>query len=632
MDEGEGEGRQGREGPVGTPLELERGRLHLRVLLETSRELSGMLQPRAILETFLLTAMGPLGITRGVCILAKPSAPLGSGGGVIVSRGLPKADAQGLEARLQDICDAYFPYRDAEADFPAAKVRLLPRPQVPDDGLLPGGMETLLIWSVDEEHCGLLALGPRLDRQGEELDQDSAGLLQNLVHILIGALRGALAVNSIRQMTTDLSRKNERLGEALASSQAAQRGLDRRVHQLAAINELSGELSRTRDLKEILDRFLLTMLGAFSASAGLALVLDRATGQSTAALRGAAYSAGNGSGGPGGPGGGHGSGLEGLLSVNDLVYKAFTATSARSVAPLTVDFVHDPARALAGCGLAFTPSEALFFALDEQVQGVFVLGPWLDATSAGDEEEPPPRPGAGQSAAASVAAAMGEVERQLLRAQVGSLLGYVQGARHLATITGLNEDLTRRNEELTRTITELTEARQTIALLERAGERVRSFLKSEAQRSRRFSWLDCGVILAAATLLALLFNLASPNGVPLVPEHLRRPPAPSVTAQKARELVDSEGALIVDARPQAFFDQKRIRGAVNLPPTLFDMVYLMRFSTMPLETPIIVYGGNLSRRWDEEVAARLGAREHERVLVLEDGLDAWMGRGYPVEP
>lgn len=608
MEDGEGTG-SGLKGPGAATLELERARLHMRVLLETARELSGMLQPRAILETFLLTAMGPLGITRGVCILAKPSAPQGAEGGIVVSRGLPKADAAGLEARLQTIGDAYFPYRDAEADFPAAKVRLLPRPQVPDDGLLPGGMETLLIWGVDEEHCGLLALGPRLGRQGEGLDPDSAGLLQNLVHILISALRGALALSSIRQMTNDLSRKSDRLVEALAGAQAAQRGLDRRVHQLAAINELFGELSRTHDQRKILDRFLLTMLGAFSASSGLALVLDRLTGESLLAMRGVSCSSDS------------GAGQDGAIPVNDLVYKAFTATSARSVAPLTVDFVNDPACALAHCGLPFRPYEALFFALDEHVQGVFVLGSILPSATDNECSAPP-----------SVADALGEVERQLLRSQVGALLGYVQGARHLATITGLNEDLTRRNEDLSRTIAELTEARQTIALLERAGEQVRNFLQREAQRSRRFSWFDCGVVLAVSVLLALLFNLASPGGVPLVPEHLRRPPAQSVTAQKARELAESQNALIVDARPQAFYDQKRIRGAVNLPPALFDMVYLMRFASVPLDTPIIVYGGNLSRRWDEEVAERLKAREHERVLVLEDGLDAWKGRGYPVEP
>lgn len=570
-------------------LELERKRLSLRVLLETAQELSGILQPRKIMETFLLTAMGPIGAMRGVAVLARPAGCEG----MVLSRGLPVAEAEALEQRLPDICDAYFPYRDLDGDFPSSKIRVIRRDQAGGDSLLPRDMDILLCFNVDESHCGLLALGPLLsaDDAGAELDADASSLLHSLLHLLIGALRGALAVSNIRQLSVDLGRKNDRLTEALASSQIVQRGLDRRVHQLAAVNELAAELAHLREVQGILDSFLLTMLGAFSVGSGLVLVLDRAARSVDLAVRGALDT-----------------GLSGYAAADQLVYKAFTASGVRSVAPLTVEPVGDPAAALAGNGMPFEGACAIYFALDQDVQGVLVLGETISGEALEDEDA------------------------QMLRAQVGTLLGYVQGARHLATITALNADLTRQNEELTRTVTELTEARQTIDLLERAGERVRSFLRAEGQRSKRFSWLDCGIILVAAMLLGFLFNLASPNGVPLVPEHLRRPPAQTVTAQKARELQQSEGALIVDARPQAFFDQRRVRGAVNLTPALFDMMYLMRFAQVPLSTPLIVYGGNISRRWDEDVAAKLVAREHERVLVLEEGLPAWAARGYPVEP
>jgi rhodanese-related sulfurtransferase len=572
-------------------LELERKRLSLRVLLELAQELAGILQPRKIVETFLLTAMGPLGAMRGVAVLARPA----SCEGMVLSRGLPASEAETLEQHLPDICDAYFPYRDLDGDFPSSKIRVIRRDQAGGDSLLPRGMDIVLCFSVDEEHCGLLALGPLLSvehpSQDDGLDAEASSLLQSLLHLLMGALRGALAVSSIKQLSVDLGRKNDRLTEALASSQTVQRGLDRRVHQLAAISELAGEMAHQHEVQGILDSFLLTMLGSFSVNCGLALVLDRVSRRVDLAVRGAPDT-----------------GLSGFGAADALVYKAFTASDARSVAPHTVEPVGDPATALAGCGLPFEGRCAVYFALDREVQGVLVLGETISGEALEDEDA------------------------QMLRAQVGTLLGYVQGARHLSTITALNETLQAHNEELTRTVTELTEARQTIDLLERTGARVRSFLQAEGQRSKRFSWLDCGVILAASMLLGFLFNLASPNAVPLVPEHLRRLPAQTVTAQKARELQQSEGALIVDARPQGFFDQQRVRGAAHLTPALFDMVYLMRFAQVPLSTPLIVYGGNISRRWDEDVAARLTAREHERVLVLEDGLAAWVARGYPVEP
>lgn len=580
--------------------ELERKRLNLRVLLELAQELSGVLQPRTLLDIFLLTAMGPIGARQGVAVLANPSA----GDGLLLSRGVRAEEAQALEQRLPAICDAYFPYSDQASDFQAPILRFVQRsqpgqPDQPDqpaaEGLLPPGISTLLCFSVDDAHCGLLALGPFLAEgdaeNGGELNSDAADLLKSLTHMLIGALRGALAVSNIRQLGVDLGRKNEQLSQALATSQAAQRVLDRRVHQLAAINELAGELAHRHTVGEILDSFLLTMLGAFSLGSGLVLVLDRPARGVDLALRGAP-----------------GTGLCAFAPADALVYKAFAATGEHSVAPLTVDAVLAPQDALSTCGLPFPAACAVYFALDANVQGVLVLG----ETISGED--------------------LDEDDTQLVRAELAALLGYLQGARRMQTISALNDDLLRRNEELTRTVKELTEARQTIDLLERAGERVRAFLQAEAQRSRRFSWLDCGIILAAAMLVGFLFNLASPNGVPLVPEHLLRPPAQSVSVQQARELQQNEGALIVDARPQAFFEQQRISGALNLTPGLFDMVYLMHFTQVPLSRPIIVYGGNISRRWDEDVAARLGAREHERVLVLKDGLSGWVAHGYTVEP
>lgn len=567
--------------------ELERKRLNLRVLLELAQELSGVLQPRTLLDTFLLSAMGPTGARQGVAVLANPTAD----DGLLLSHGVQAEEAEALQQRLPAICDAYFPYSDQASDFQAPILRFIQRSLPAAEGLLPPGMNALLCFSVDDAHCGLLALGPFLAEDDDELNTDAADLLKSLTHMLIGALRGALAVSNIRQLGVDLGRKNEQLSQALAASQAAQRVLDRRVHQLAAINELAGELAHRHTVAEILDSFLLTMLGAFSLGSGLVLVLDRPARGVDLALRGAP-----------------GTGLCAFAPADALVYKAFAATGEHSVAPLTVDAVLAPQEALSACGLPFPAACAVYFALDADVQGVLVLG----KTISGED--------------------LDEEDTQLVRAELAALLGYLQGARRMQTISALNDDLLRRNEELTRTVQELTEARQTIDLLERAGERVRAFLQAEAQRSRRFSWLDCGIILTAAMLVAFLFNLASPNGVPLVPEHLLRPPAQSVSVQQARELQQNEGALIVDARPQAFFEQQRISGALNLTPGLFDMVYLMHFTQVPLSRPIIVYGGNISRRWDEDVAARLGAREHERVLVLKDGLSGWVAHGYTVEP
>jgi hypothetical protein len=146
-------------------------------------------------------------------------------------------------------------------------------------------------------------------------------------------------------------------------------------------------MAHLHEVQGILDGFLLTMLGAFSVSCGLALVLDRAARTVALAVRGATDT-----------------GLSGYGAADVLVYKAFAASGARSVDPLTVEPVSDPAAALAGCGMPFEGRCAMYFALDRDVQGVLVLGGTISGEALEDEDA------------------------QMLRAQVGTLLG-CRGAR-----------------------------------------------------------------------------------------------------------------------------------------------------------------------------------------------------------
>jgi rhodanese-related sulfurtransferase len=43
-----------------------------------------------------------------------------------------------------------------------------------------------------------------------------------------------------------------------------------------------------------------------------------------------------------------------------------------------------------------------------------------------------------------------------------------------------------------------------------------------------------------------------------------------------------------------------------------------------------VYGGTISKPYDLEVANKLILRGYKKVRILEGGLTAWEGRGYPV--
>ena len=49
------------------------------------------------------------------------------------------------------------------------------------------------------------------------------------------------------------------------------------------------------------------------------------------------------------------------------------------------------------------------------------------------------------------------------------------------------------------------------------------------------------------------------------------------------------------------------------------------------EQEIIVYGRTVSKHYDEDVVHRLLQR-HDKVKILEGGLQAWERKGYPVTP
>jgi 3-mercaptopyruvate sulfurtransferase SseA len=91
------------------------------------------------------------------------------------------------------------------------------------------------------------------------------------------------------------------------------------------------------------------------------------------------------------------------------------------------------------------------------------------------------------------------------------------------------------------------------------------------------------------------------------------------------------GTIIVDAMPSNFFEKRHIKGAVNMPLSLFDIVHMMTFEEEDKEKQIVVYGATISKMYDLELADKLVLRGHEKVSILDGGISAWEAKGYPVE-
>jgi CRP-like cAMP-binding protein/rhodanese-related sulfurtransferase len=153
----------------------------------------------------------------------------------------------------------------------------------------------------------------------------------------------------------------------------------------------------------------------------------------------------------------------------------------------------------------------------------------------------------------------------------------------------------------------------------------------EAYKASRMSWVDFFLIIVISIVLAVIFNTTNPNGIPLFPQFTDGSSIPRVSPSAAMEEIQHGETLILDAMPTNFYQQRHIEGAVNIPLGLFDIVYLMTFAEEDNAKKIVVYGGTISEPYDLEVANKLILRGYRNVRILEGGLTAWEGGGYPVE-
>jgi rhodanese-related sulfurtransferase len=160
-------------------------------------------------------------------------------------------------------------------------------------------------------------------------------------------------------------------------------------------------------------------------------------------------------------------------------------------------------------------------------------------------------------------------------------------------------------------------------------------IEKEAQqqyRAPRMSWFDFVLIIGVSLILMYVFNQSNPNGIPLFPKLPDKSAFTLIAPAAAMEEMKKGQTIVIDAGPANFYDQKHIKGAINMPLALFDIVYMMTFSgEEEKEKKIIVYGGTISKHYDYELASILVNRGHKDVRILEGGLTAWEKKGLPLE-
>jgi rhodanese-related sulfurtransferase len=109
-------------------------------------------------------------------------------------------------------------------------------------------------------------------------------------------------------------------------------------------------------------------------------------------------------------------------------------------------------------------------------------------------------------------------------------------------------------------------------------------------------------------------------------------PAATVGLDEFRSAVESKGALILDARPSAFFEQGHVPGALNLARDAFARDYRQLTPVLKASTdrPIIVYCAGGDCHDSRLVANALLSLGFNDVRVFTGGWEAWSAARLPV--
>ncbi|UCH71224.1 MAG: rhodanese-like domain-containing protein [Candidatus Bathyarchaeota archaeon] len=567
-------------------MEMERHGFLLKTLCNATPELSSLEDTEKMTETFLLISMGTLGVTHGFVLILDTDSLKGK----VISRGLEDRDIHRLYESAPQIITKYFPNAFHKDHLSPVGVRLLPRSGLPDKDSLPLETKALIQWTPDEKQCGLMGLGAKI--RTEDYGEEDIEFLLGLANSLMVSIKNVRSMTIIRQLNLDLQQKNVEQHEALNNAARIQKELDGRIFHLNALYDTTHELIGLNDTKKIMETFLLMAMGTFSAEKGYIVLLDSIEKQVFVVYRGIEKE-------------------EVIRPRGDDIERTlpqFLETAkTNELLPMKAQMV-PPEKLADNPACPIQVSVGLLFSIDDTCQGVVGLGGKITEQTYSSQEQ------------------------ELLQTLVNNFMVFLGNVRSFETVQKLNVDLEKRNVQLNKTIDELSASTRRIEVLEKAKSQVKHIIQKEMERAWRVSVVDIILILVVALGLGIISNFSKPEGIKLIPGVWLREPSLTIGVHEAKVKYDAGASLFVDARPSDFYKQMHIDGAINLPLSLFDFVYMMKFSKLDLEREIIVYGRNISRHYDEEVAFKLASRGHANVKVLSGGLPAWQEKTYPSAP
>ncbi len=559
-----------------------------KALCEAKAEMRAQEETESALRVCLLSVLGTLGLSAGFLFLIDRTHLTAA----LVSRGFPEAEISRMQEFVPDILERHFS-EDIREDGPLwADVRAVSGEKIADDPVLPRNLCMLLEWSEDAGYSGLAGFSAPLLR--DTFTEEDTGFLKDMIRNLIFATVRIRGLAGIRELKMVLARKDQEAAEARREAAHARDLVDRQLFHLRNLHEVSRELSGLRDTAQVLDTFLMMLAGIFSPNHACIFLSDTSQMQVQMAVRGM------------------GKERSAALPLDSHMQKDAEETVLRLRQAILHRHMGNMSAAIISDRHLLTgplcPGDAvlaLLFAVDESAVGLAGLGEKITGVGYTSEDQ------------------------ELLSALIRIFMAFAENTRSFEIIRRLNENLEKQNADLNRAVGDLKLSRKKIELLERTKEGIKSLIRREMERADKPSVRDMLLVLLMGLGLGLFFNLANPTGIRIIPLSWSETPAPSISLLPAKSRIDKGQAVLVDARPAEFYRQKHIPGAVNIPPALFDFLYMMHFADADPAQEIIVYGRNISRHYDTAVAAELSKRGHERVFILEGGLDIWEKNAYP---
>ncbi|MBF0103367.1 MAG: rhodanese-like domain-containing protein [Desulfobacterales bacterium] len=566
-----------------TQQELDKKIFHLKSLFETAKELEDLIQPQKIIDTFLLMTMGSFGICKGMGALINTQTHDGD----MAIRGFSLTDSETLKKNMMTIYDYFFPKKDFSGG-PSVPTKVIIKNDFAAISHFPSQITILIFFTMDEVYSGFIGLG-ETTCFGQSITEEDEDTLLSFSNVLISALSQALFKRNIRQLNADLRRKNSVLQKSLDEITQIRKELDQEVFHLKTLYDLTAELSPIMETEKLLKIYLLMLMGSFSMTEGFILLYNVTLKTFQLSTRGIKPPVDFDS-----------------QSIENVLYNSFLALENKILPPMSMERIPTP-ELFVQYGLNGTFKIGLMFLVDFNYLGLIGLGSTCsDQVIFGDSDK-------------------------LLNNCMKNFLVYLKNTILYETTQNLNTSLNQRNEDLQQTISKLTAAMYRISILEKAGERIKSIVQGETKRISRASIWDFGLIIFFSIILGIIFNMASPNAIPLLDSTILRNPPIFVDAETVKKKLAEDTILLVDARPKSFYSQTHIKGAINIPASLFDLVYMMMLSNMDTEKEIVIYGRNISKHYDEEVAYQLKQRGHENIKVMIGNMDVWEKEGFPME-